>query len=550
VSDDKDGNGFPPHPPGNVVYLDPTRPRRKKNKAAKSSEKDDKKGGGQKASDLILHGALATSELFHDAQERPFATIHYNDRKLTLSIESPKFGGWLARTGYRSLGKAPGKQQVEEARTQLKAIALFERPTLEVHVRCAAQENAIYVDLGDDSGECVAITPEGWEITTDVPVKFVRGTAMLPLPRPLRGGAIRDLQNVVNIEDEDSFVLVGAWMVSVYRTGFPVPGLVILGPQGSAKSTSAKLIGGLVDPKVAAQRACPKSEEDLIIAAQTSRVLSYDNLSGMPEWLSDALCRLITGGGLSKRKLYTDDTEFVIDVLRPVILNGIDYLATRPDLAERCIAIQLVQPTKRRLERDLKREFVAIAPGVLGAIFDGVASALRNLPNVRLDSLPRMADFIEWATAAEQGMGFPSHSVIRAFNANQQLAVDHLLEVDPLAGQVCSLAGGSGGFSGTASALLEALNENASDELRRARSWPKAPQTLSRKLNRLVPALRKVGIDVTIGWTGSGYDKRRAVDIKVAPEPSQPFQPSHPSTEKDLGRDDRDDWDDKSEVER
>src|SRR5262249_50551779 len=82
-------------------------------------------------------------------------------------------------------------------------------------------------------------------------------------------------------------------------------------------------------------------DRDLFIAASNSWIVGYDNVSRIPSWLSDALCRLATGGGFSTRKLYTDDEEQLFNAQRPVSLNGIEDFVNRPDLADRTIFLTL-----------------------------------------------------------------------------------------------------------------------------------------------------------------------------------------------------------------
>jgi hypothetical protein len=69
---------------------------------------------------------------------------------------------------------------------------------------------------------------------------------------------------------------------------------------------------------------------DLMIAAQNAHVQAYDNLSAMPEWLSDSLCRLATGGGHATRALFTDADETIHAIRRPIILSSIIDFANAP----------------------------------------------------------------------------------------------------------------------------------------------------------------------------------------------------------------------------
>ena len=92
----------------------------------------------------------------------------------------------------------------------------------------------------------------------------------------------------------------------------------------------------------------PRDERELFIVASHSHVLAFDNLSGLPPWLSDTLCRLTSGGAFSTRRLLTDHDEILFAAARPVILNGIEDVITRPDLADRAILLMLAPIAERQ----------------------------------------------------------------------------------------------------------------------------------------------------------------------------------------------------------
>ena len=165
------------------------------------------------------------------------------------------------------------------------------------------------------------------------------------------------------------------------------------GEQGSAKSTTARVLRALVDPSTAPLRSEPRELRDLMIAASNAWVISLDNISRVPYWLSDALCRLSTGGGFSTRELYTDRDETLFDAQRPLILNGIEELAVRGDLLDRCLILYLpcIPEEKRRAELTFWDEFESERPAILGATLGAVSGALRRLPKVKLTEMPRMA---------------------------------------------------------------------------------------------------------------------------------------------------------------
>ncbi len=218
----------------------------------------------------------------------------------------------------------------------------------------------------------------------------------------------------------------------------------------------------------------------------------------LPPWLSDGLCRLATGGGHSARTLYTDAEEFTLSVKRPVILNGIEDVAARPDLAERALQIELETiPDNRRIsEKELWRKFEATRAQIFSAILDGLACALRELPNVKLDSLPRMADPALWATAGETAFGWKRGTFMAAYSMNLNEGAMASVEAHPVGMAIRQLLDENSQWFGEPAELLTALSGSVSDELRHAKNWPKTPRVLSACLRRLAQALRRAGIEV------------------------------------------------------
>jgi hypothetical protein len=227
-------------------------------------------------------------------------------------------------------------------------------------------------------------------------------------------------------------------------------------------------------------------------------VLAYDNASGLPDWVSDTFCRLATGGGFSTRELYTDQDEVLFASKRPIILNGIDDIATRPDLADRSIVQTLaaISDERRKLESELWADFERKRPGILGALLDAVSHGLKTLPDVKLDRKPRMADFAVWVTACECAL-WTKGTFIAAYAGNIEQAVETVLENDQVAAALRTYMDiTSDGFTGTAADLLKALSDLASETQQKAKGWPKGPAVLAKALRRIAPPLRKIGIDV------------------------------------------------------
>jgi len=287
----------------------------------------------------VVKLAMPSLRLFHTADRQPFARIWIKGHWETYPIRSSLFADWLSGLCYHRHGVAPAQRTVSAAISVLASDAVFANDEKQIYVRVASCDGAIYVDLANSSWEAVRITADGWEIVPHTPVIFWRPPGMQALPRPERGGAITELRQFLNLENEDQWILYVGWLLGALQPKGPFPLLILQGVHGSAKSTNTRVLRSLLDPNEAAIRSEPGTTRDLMISAKNSRCLAFDNLSFLSSPLCDALCRLSTGGGFSTRALYTDDGEKIFQGTRPVILNGIDLGIERADLLDRAICL-------------------------------------------------------------------------------------------------------------------------------------------------------------------------------------------------------------------
>ena len=219
----------------------------------------------------------------------------------------------------------------------------------------------------------------------------------------------------------------------------------------------------MIDPKSLASSGAPRDERDLFVSAFNLWLPIYTNLSNVPHWLSDALCRVSGGEGFATRQLHSDRDEIIFSGARPIALNGIGDLAAPPDLADRALVITLppVADSQRREEREFWAAFESARPKILGALLDAVAAGLRYLPNTRLDRRPRMADFATWAEACAPGFGWEPGQFLRDYDENRSDAVAAAAEASPLVPAIEAVLARTGldamGFDGTAAELLERL---------------------------------------------------------------------------------------------
>ena len=404
---------------------------------------------------VMLTNLAARAELFHTDVGTAFIDLMIDGHRETWPIRSLRFRAWLRRQYYEATGAPPSGAAIGSVLDLLEARAQFDAPQRTVYIRVAEHGGRIYLDLADDRWRAVEIGPEGWQVMGCPPVRFRRAAGMLPLPIPQRGGSLEALGPFLNLADRSDFVLAVAWLLAALRHGGPYPLLAVSGEQGSAKTFFSKVLRALIDPNVAPVRSAPREERDLFIAASNGHLLAFDNLSDIPAGLSDALCRLASGGSFAVRQLYTDQDEVLFQAARPAIVNGIEDIITRPDLADRAIFLTLppVKDAQRRPEKAMWRDFELARPLILGALLDAVSHGLRTLPEVRLERLPRMADFALWATACETAL-WPAGTFLRAYEANRRAAIEGMVEADPVAARVRDIMAERTRWTGNASDLL------------------------------------------------------------------------------------------------
>jgi hypothetical protein len=454
--------------------------------------------------------------LFHDELDQAFAWVPRDGHREVWKVTSKKFRRWLRGQFFNDTHRVATSQAVSDAVELLCARAEFEGPVLEVFVRIAGQEDSVFIDLADERWRAIEVNAGDWTIRDDPPVPFLRRGSTLALPEPERGGTLEELRSFLNLPDEHAWRLLVAFLVMCLQDQGPYPILILLGEQGSAKSTAARLLRRLLDPVKAPLRAGSPSERDLMIMAARSWIIGFDNVRQVSDRLSDALCQLSTGAGFGLRELYTDDEEVIFEAMRPAILNGIAGIAERPDLISRSIVTTLpgINDEDREAEKDFWARFDEAWPRIMGALLDLLAKVLARRSEVDLQGAPRMADFARVGVAVEQALGWPAGAFLDAFGESQGSALTATLDSDPVSSVVQSYLDTSGDFSGSATELLAELSAHADEKIARQRNWPANAAQLAKRLKALAPALRKVGVEVADTHSGRGQSKRRGLLVR------------------------------------
>ena len=459
-------------------------------------ELGDDSGRKSQAVRLIELAEASDAIFFHDQLGDSYCATKGDGREV-LKIRSKKFRLWLRQLMWQAEKKAPGGQGIEDALGHLDGKAIFEGDEIALEVRVAWRDGVLWYDLGE---EAIKITKAGWSVVVEPPILFKRFKANSPQVAPVKGGNIGDFLTFTRVKADRDKLLLLVQLAASFIPGFPQAAQVLSGDQGAAKTTLQEFFKAVVDPSEVLTLSPPDAVKDFVQQASHHWVLFYDNLSSMPRWLSDCLCKAVTGQGFSKRELYSDDEDVLYAFRRVVGLNAINLVVERPDLLDRSLLIHLerVPDDERRELTELRTAFDQAKPRILGGIFDVLVKAMAIHPTLRLTSLPRMADFSKWGEAIAQVIGYESGEFTKAYAGNVVAQNEVALEASPVAQAIITLAGERTGeiFQGAPSDLLAALvpvAEGLKLDLR-SKAWPKDARWLWRRIAEVRPNLMAVGI--------------------------------------------------------
>lgn len=474
-------------------------------KVDKNEETDKESGRKSQADRVILLCLDQEPELFHDQTKTPYARINQNGIHVTLPIRSKQFKTWLANLLWQAEEKAPGTEALYGAINVLEAKALFDGDEYILYNRVAPAEDGIWIDMADWRWRAIKVTADGWHIVDDPPILFKRYSHQQALIEPKPGGDPWKFLDFVNVDKEDraTRLLLLCAAISYLIPMIPHVILVFYGIQGSGKTMALKLIRRLIDPSAVEVLTLPRDERERVQQLDHHWCAFYDNVTKLPFWMSDTLCRAATGGGFTKRELYTNDQDIIYNFKRCVAVNGINIAAQRGDLLDRSLLVRFhhIPKEKRKTEEQILAEFKSHKAEILGGFLDTLSKTLRLYPSVNSEVLFRMADFTRWGCAIAMALGYEEEDFIEAYEAKVKAQVEEAAHASPVATVLIDYMETVKTWEGTPSELYKFLLDRAKDLgiSTRQKAWPKAPHVLVRQLNELAPSLESLGWEVTTG---------------------------------------------------
>ena len=432
-------------------------------------------------------------KLFHDDTKEGYAYVN----NVAIKIRGSMFKQKLARELWELENKSPNSDALNQALNVIEAMAVYDGECIKLSNRVAEHNGCFYYDLAD--GRAVRITKDGWDVIDNFPILFKRYSHQQRQVEPKRGGDTQRLFRFINVSEELHRLLSLVSAISCLVPNIPHPIIHPYGDQGAGKTTFFTFFKLLIDPSKMSVIITPRNMEETVQVLEHHYLCMFDNLSAFPDWLSDLLSQACTGGGFSKRKLYTDDESVIYQIQRCIGLNGINLLISRADLMDRTILLHLerIEPSKRKEWRVLMQEFEEERPYILGCFFDVLSKAMGLYPSIKLDNLPRMADFMRWGVAIARALGYKANDFIQAYQANIESQNAEVINSNTLAQAVLTFMQGKECWNGTVKQAFEELGKLVvvtKDD----NTFPKRPNKLRNHLNRVKANLLDHGIKFKI----------------------------------------------------
>ncbi|MGA7900646.1 MAG: hypothetical protein WCA39_17500, partial [Nitrososphaeraceae archaeon] len=488
-------------------------------------------------------------DFFIDSLGQPYAAVEIDKHFEVLPIKSSRFKNWLCKIFYDFSGKRnkevskkddqskkihsvedvnseTEKEELEDEDTSniltaenlnnvlrvLEAKATFSgNPPKELHLRVARFDNgtSILYDLTNPEWQVIRVAVTGWDIEY-APVVFTRYSNQIPQVYPSKEyppDIFDRFIDLLNINDnEDNKLLFKVYVIMLFYPEIQHPALMLYGEKGTAKSTLQELVKMLVDPSVIQTLAFSRNIESMIQKLAHNYICYFDNVSKISEYVSDILCRAVTGSGFSKRELFSNDDDVIYNFKRCIGINGINLGATKSDLIDRGLIIEHtpIPKHRKRLLKKIWQKFYEIRPQLLGYIFDILVKVLnfqsQNPDGLKLGEYPRLADFAEIGEIVSRCIGNEPGKFIEAYFRNIDLQTRDIIEND-VVGKAIEIFIDSKEppeWNGTITELLDLLTKIAQDNLKiktsNGKLWPQAPNSLSRRINLIKADLRSIGI--------------------------------------------------------
>ncbi len=439
----------------------------------------------------------------------------HNGCKTFAPIESHHFKAFLVNRYFELYPDEEDEPDYDTLLLRKASQAIyFPESRVTIHHRIAGNmHKVIYYYLSDENCQSVKITSNGWKLVNATKVKFLPSMKDLAQVLPVGGGDYLNLMLPRLNMDRDDALLFAVYIVQAFSRSSSHFCAVISSGKGTGKSTLTKMVTDLIAPTISSCAITPTTTDALITSLANSYLVSFDNTARLSAIFSDILCAAITGTKAEKRKLYSDATPLILSLHSLILINGIDIVPYRSDLAERCLYFTLnaIPASERRTDAEIWGSFEEDKPKILGAIFDTIVKAMQILPTLQMPKLHRMSDAHKEMTAIALALGISQDEFQRLLDKNCQKLRDAYAVTDPFVSYLLEYLAKQPCDKMPVSKLFSALRAHV---IGNGDFLPKSPSALSRRLNQERETIESLGYTMSFDKTPTA----NIVTIKPIPK--------------------------------
>jgi hypothetical protein len=454
-------------------------------------------------------------DMFVDQYHAPYAFVKIKDHMELLDLYTLRFEHWVYRKliRYNEYGRPilPSPVDVTTVLNYLKSYAEFDVAEKILYLRIAAgsDDTSIYYDLTNPQWQTIKITSQGWLVEKAPTMMFRRYNNQIAQVYPsieYAENIFDKFINLINVNDNDGKLLLKCYIIALLIPDIPKAILMLHVQPNSAKTTLLELIKMLIDPCSTRTLTFRRKDDELAQLFSHNYLPYFDNLSYIPDWMSDAFCRAVTGDSFTKRKLYSNNDDVFYSYMRCIGFSGVNLAATKSDLLDRGLIVELerISSDNQRQIRKIWSEFEEMKPQLLGYIFDILSKVLdkRQTSNIEVKGLPRLADWAEVCELVSRCIGYKDNQFIEAFRRNVKLQNEAAIEDSAIAQTIISFMEDKQKWEGTPTQLLaqlELIAPTLSINTKDHKIWPSKPNVLTRRIKYVISNLKEFSINIKPG---------------------------------------------------
>lgn len=455
------------------------------------------KARAQQSNHELLKTICDSYKYFKDESGKPYAkVIDPHGKSSIVEIQSEDFHNNLKNDFVKNHGRFP---QITEIKNVADWFAYNVKTSDNVEAFClrfGEKNGENHIDLNNSKNESVFIWNNGWAITTNPEVKFKRTGQQKELCRPADrdDGDFKLILKYLRLKNKTQEMLTLATICSFVRSDIIRPILCFVGPPGSAKTTNAKIIRSLIDPRDPLMNNTLKNAKDLALVFSQNAIPFFDNQPKISREMSDMLCTAVTGAGFENKKNYTDGDLYHLSYKRGVLMTALELPSIMPDFLDRCVHIELdrISDKDRRSDHDMWAEFEEDKPKIFAGMLNTIAKAKLWEPYLNMYMKPRLADFARFGACVNYALGYSENDFVRELFQNVESDKQReLILNDPVAMAIVSMIGENGDFEGTTTELANTLNRCIANQNQKL-----SGVALGKKLKRLSYELSGAGITI------------------------------------------------------